>query len=337
MLEEIRTALGEVAQRYGDTRVQHCQVAATGLNGERCTLSGTVLDGETQAVLTNGLSVRFPEIRFDAQEVRVLRPGRRVTVGTNVTSLHAEASFRAEMMSQLLSGWTVELLLERDRWAYVRQADGYLGWTYRPYLVEIPAPDPTHIVCAPLSLLRTAPEPGAALVSRVAGGTAVQATAAEGGWARLELAGGQVGWVPATDLRPLGALPQEDGARRQQMVQDGQRLTGVPYLWGGSTALGIDCSGLVQLVHRLAGLTIPRDADMQYAAGRRIEPPFRPGDLLFFGGEGGGRSITHVGMSVGGWHIAHASRARNGVYEDDVQAVTSLRESFAGARTFLGD
>jgi cell wall-associated NlpC family hydrolase len=139
-----------------------------------------------------------------------------------------------------------------------------------------------------------------------------------------------------TDLRALDSLPLDAATQRQQMVQDAAPLTGVPYLWGGCSALGIDCSGLVQLLHRLVGITIPRDADMQYDAGRPVEAPFQPGDLLFFGSQGARRSITHVGMSVGGWRIVHASRARNGVYQDDVQAVESLRDSFVGACTFVG-
>jgi cell wall-associated NlpC family hydrolase len=94
---------------------------------------------------------------------------------------------------------------------------------------------------------------------------------------------------------------------------------------------------MAQLLHRLLGLTIPRDADMQCDAGQPVKPPFKPGDLLFFGGDGESRSVTHVGVSVGGWRMVHASRARNGVYEDDMQAVAHLRDSFVGACTFLGD
>jgi gamma-D-glutamyl-L-lysine dipeptidyl-peptidase len=106
-------------------------------------------------------------------------------------------------------------------------------------------------------------------------------------------------------------------------------------LWGGCSANGIDCSGLAQLLHRWIGLTLPRDADMQYAAGKPVEPPFAVGDLLFFGEQGEQRRITHVGISLDGWRIMHSSRRRNGVQVDDVQAVDGLRDSFLCAATFL--
>lgn len=338
MLEQIRAALVDVAQPYRDTRLHHCRVEAAALKGDHCILSGGVLDAETLTTVTTALADRFPGITFDTDVLKVLRTStpQLLTVSTNVTGLYAEPSFQAEMVSQLLNGWDVERLLEQERWVYIRQSDGYLGWAYRPYLVTTPVPTPTHIVCEPISLVRGAPDADAPLVSRVVGGTAVRVTASEGSWARLALAGSLEGWAPVANLRALDTLPQDKATRRQHMVDDAARLTGVPYLWGGCTALGIDCSGTAQLLHRLVGLTIPRDADMQYEAGQPVEPPFQPGDLLFFGGKGERRSITHVAMSLGGWHIVHASRARNGVYEDDVQAVGHLRESFAGARTFLG-
>jgi cell wall-associated NlpC family hydrolase len=219
-----------------------------------------------------------------------------------------------------------------------------LGWTYLQYLNYTLGPEANYMVSAPISLLRGAPDGLAPIVSRLAGGTGVRVSditpsrtedPSEAAWTRLALAGGLEGWVPLADLRALDAFPTDGAAQRRQMVEDASRLTGVPYLWGGSTAMSIDCSGMVQLLYRLVGLTIPRDADMQYDSGRRVEPPFQAGDLLFFGSEGAQRSITHVGMSVGGWQMVHSSRARNGVYEDDVQAVTGLRESFVGACTFL--
>lgn len=344
MLEQIRRALDEVAQDDGDTRVHHRQLTAAALDGNCCLLAGTVLDEQTRANVRAELAMRFPGITFDTRDLQVLRPGQPFTVATNLTSLHAGPSFSTEMVSQLLNGCRVELLQQQDRWAFVRQTDGYLGWTYRPYLSQELAPDPTHIVCRPVSPSHDAPRRDAPLIGRLVVGTAVHAAeimdhARDGiqvAWARLALAGGSEGWVAWADLRALDSLPLDRDAQRRQMVQDADRLTGVPYLWGGCSAMGIDCSGMVQLLHRLVGITIPRDADMQYDAGRRVEAPFQPGDLLFFGSQGARRAITHVGMSVGGWRMVHASRARNGVYQDDVQAVQHLRDSFVGACAFVG-
>ena len=66
-----------------------------------------------------------------------------------------------------------------------------------------------------------------------------------------------------------------------------------------------------------------------------MEPPFQPGDLLYFGSGSGARKITHVGMSIGGWEIIHSSGPRNGVYVDNVQETSWLRDPFVGANTFL--
>ena len=122
---------------------------------------------------------RLPGLTFDASSVEVLRrsDATRLAVATNLTGLYAKPSFLAEMLSELLNGWEVEVLREQERWCFVRQDDGYLGWAYRPYLARAPTafPPPTHVVCEPVSLLRSGPAPDAALVTRILGGTNVSA------------------------------------------------------------------------------------------------------------------------------------------------------------------
>lgn len=344
MPDTMRAALDEALRPYSDTRVQHCKLEVLALDEGRCVLSGTVLDSATLAGVVGALNARFPEAEFDAGPVLVLRrpdTAARV-VATNLTGLYAASSFLAEQLSQVLNGDRLELLREEGRWCFVRQSDGYLGWVYGPYLAEQGNRAPTHLVCEPVSLLRATPEADAVLANRVLAGTPVVVTEEADEWVRLALTGDPAGplrpalagWASKSDVRSLAALPADASACRAQIVADAARFVGVPYLWGGGSALGIDCSGFAQLLHRLVGITLPRDADMQFDAGRPVEPPFQPADLLFFGEVGERRKITHVGVSLGGWRIVHSSRSRNGVHEDDVQAVAHLRESFVGARTF---
>lgn len=337
-MEAISQVLDAVTQAYRDTRVRYCRLDVRSLDGADCALAGGVLDDATLAAVLADLMARCSGLTFDTSAVRVLRgPGiPSLAVATNLTGLYAHASFLSEQLSQVLNDARLEILLTEGRWAFVRQVDGYLGWVYRPYLTEPNDFTATHLVCEPVSLLRAAPAAQAPLVSRILGGTALALDEADEPWAHVTLAGGVAGWASVIDLRACSALPQGEIARRSQLVADAARFIGVPYLWGGVSAFGIDCSGFAQLLHRLVGVTLPRDADQQYNVGRPIEPPFQPGDLLFFGDGAAAPKITHVGLSLGGWRIIHSSRSRNGVYEDDVQAVEHLRESFAGARTFVG-
>ena len=345
-MEQVLLALEEVKRDFHDTRIHYCRLEVAALDGDRCALAGVVLDEDTLRGVIAGLRERLPGVDFDVSRVRILRAGAtQAVVATNLTGLYAASSFLAEQVSQLLNGWPVEILMEDGRWRFVRLADGYLGWAYGPYLAETTAPAPTHIVCAPVSLLRMAPSTETLPTNRILCGTAVAAMV-QGAWAQVTLAGdptaplrpGLTGWVPTAELRPRAELPADAAGRRAQIIADAVRFTGVPYLWGGCSAFGIDCSGYAQLLHRLAGLTIPCDADQQFDAGKPVSYPFQPGDLLFFGENAAeARKITHVAVSLGGWRIIHSSRSRNGVQEDDVQAVEHLRESFVGARTFVAD
>lgn len=336
MLEKIEATLTDFAQR--DSRLHYCQLDIDGLERNVCVLSGVVLDAAGLAEVQAELTACFPTTTFDMRKVKVLSqtPPRLLAVSTNVTSILDEPSWRAERMSQILHGWQMEILIEQEAWAFVRQADnGYLGWAYRSYLTDQAPPPVTHMVHEPIAVLRAAPDGGAELVGRVLAGTAVSVTTIHEQWAQLGLANGKSGWVQAGYLCALDELPQDENGRRRTIIATAHSLMGVPYLWGGCTALGIDCSGFAQLTHRLAGITLPRDADMQFAAGTPVEPPFQPGDLFFFGSERGHRAISHVGISLGGWRTIHSSRARNGVYIDDIQEVAHLRENYVGARTFL--
>jgi gamma-D-glutamyl-L-lysine dipeptidyl-peptidase len=262
-------------------------------------------------------------------------------VATNLTDLHKEPTFLSELLTQVTNGVALEVLHEEGKWCRVRQTDRYEGWAYAPYLTDVPPPTATHIVAFPMVALCAEPSVKTA-VTRLLAGTKVRVVESKQIWQRVELAGERFasGWVLTIDdqgkrVRPLDRLPLAAEEARNQILEDARKFTGTYYLWGGGSAWGIDCSGLAQLAHRLSGYEIPRDCVLQYPCGRPVKPPFTAGDLLYFWNEARTK-VGHVGISLGeGWRIIHSSRKNNGVYEEDVQANQNLRESYAGARTFL--
>ena len=125
-------------------------------------------------------------------------------------------------------------------------------------------------------------------------------------WAAIRLPDDRVWWVKETNLLPLADRPKANAAGIAFTLDLIKPFVGMPYLWGGRSPYGYDCSGLAQTFWGFMGVSIPRDADQQFRAGKIVKGTPRPGDLLFFGGDDDNlidqrhQRITHVAISLGG-------------------------------------
>ena len=330
MSTDIQNKLNELASQY-DHRTSVFEVEVTALKAATLSLCGRVLD-QSQV---DDLHRIFPNLKLDTASIHILNRGDfpRLRVATNLTGLYAKPTFGMPLSSELYFGTDLEVLEEKDHWALTRQRDGYLGWAYKPYLSGEVSETHTHLVTTPVIELRAKPTLNSEILTRVMSGTGVALQETRSEWTHIHA--NKSGWIPSSALRALTDIPQTTEARRTSITQDAMRMIGIPYLWGGISGNGIDCSGLARLLHRWIGIEIPRDADMQSAAAKHVEPPFEIGDLLFFGEGDSDRHVTHVGMSLGGWDMVHSSRSNNGVYIDNVQEKEFLREIYMHAGSFL--
>jgi cell wall-associated NlpC family hydrolase len=207
--------------------------------------------------------------------------------------LRREPRFDATLDTEALLGETVTVYEEREGWAWVQlDRDAYVGYMPSEGLVSA-IRAPTHRI----AVLRTYvfPEPDSKTPPQALLSLNAKVTAAEGEGLFLPLEGG--GFVYTRHVLPVGETASD-------YVAVAEAFLGTPYLWGGRTSVGLDCSGLVQLAAEAAGHSVPRDADMQ--AAEIGEPvPWRQGkalvrgDLVFWEG--------HVGIMTSPDDFLHAN------------------------------
>ncbi|WP_239091205.1 C40 family peptidase [Asanoa iriomotensis] len=231
--------------------------------------------------------------------------GRTADIPSWVASMSAEQQVGDGVLSQLLLGERVRVDEVRpDGWVRVvalqqpgvRDRRGYPGWIPSSQLVPAPdAPavdDTTLVVDATSTDLRATPGGRVVLANVVLGTRLAQAGDAVDGWLPVRAgSAADLVWVSAADVVAAGG-------RAPAALDVASRLRGVPYVWGGLSAYGIDCSGLVHLSWRRLGVTVPRDAADQAEATSSLPlGSERPGDLYFFARPG--RRIHHVGIVTG--------------------------------------
>jgi cell wall-associated NlpC family hydrolase len=240
------------------------------------------------------LNAYRPDLADDALRGRVDAPryvkGERRQVVAPVLPVRREPRFDATLDTEALLGETVTVFDESEGWAWVQLArDGYVGYMPSDGLSRNIV-GPTHRVATLRTYVYLEPDGKAPALSLLSLNARVTCEAEAGKF--LALAGG--GFVPVRHLAPEGEAAPDHVAVAESFL-------GAPYLWGGRTSVGLDCSGLVQLAAEAAGHFCPRDADMQAA---ELGEPGDPaalgrGDLVFWEG--------HVGIMTSDEHLLHAN------------------------------
>lgn len=260
----------------------------------------------------------------------------RATAHRSLAHVRAEPRHAAELVTQMILGEEALVLNAREPWLQVRLADGYSGWVHQGSVVCSAVDDPeafarslngpppgdpgAWIVVARGAVLREGPDPGSPQAADLVQGARLRIEDPGRGPLGAILPDGTTGWLDREAALPASRLAERFPPTGEALVEHAAGFLGLPYLWGGTSEKGFDCSGLVQRIYGLHGIRLPRDADPQSRTGRAVDPGgewrgVRPGDLAFFAEPPGDR-VTHVGIMAGAGRMIHASTSRNGVAWD---------------------
>lgn len=237
------------------------------------------------------------------------------TVVVPVTNMYSGPTEQSDVVSQALYGSNVTLLTARGEWCRIQTADHYKGWVPSRHLrlVQVGSGYATAgaIVQVESLFANLYREPDVTkhkpvltlpfevkleVIPKEAGDEKkAQAKSGDEDWLQVRLPDQRSAWIQASDVvsdpKPL-SIPES--------IELAKRFLGLPYLWGGTSSYGFDCSGFTQMLVRARGVNMPRDADKQAAWSGVVaveRKDLQPGDLLFFGSSV--RNIDHTGMYIG--------------------------------------
>ena len=268
--------------------------------------------------------------------------GRWAVVELSSIYMRIAPDYESALETQELMGTIVEIKGEKGYWREIVSPQPYQAWCTEKGIVEMSHEELEAYKAAPKCIftelyghLYEEPSLKSATVCDLVGGDVMRLAPGQGkmrgsglsgiqhkkGWTKVLLPSGKEGWVSSAQVKPHdGFFSIAKGEGDAQTLTDRQMediiakaftLKGVPYLWGGMTPKGVDCSGLVRWSFIMNGIVIPRNASQIIHCGDEVSlDAMQRGDLVFFGTpakDGKPQRVTHIGIYLGGGRIIHSS------------------------------
>ena len=237
-------------------------------------------------------------------------------VDLSVCNIRSTPAYSAELVTQALLGTPVHVLGVEKGWPHIQTPDGYTGYVNRDAVKRMTKDQyhewnaaPKVMVTSLFAIVRENPCEYSGTVSDVVGGCRLMLLDGVLGYWHVRFPGGREGYISTDDAIPDEQFRENVRQDADAIIETAMSMMGFPYLWGGTSPKGFDCSGYVRTVLALHGIIMPRDAGQQAPVTERIDTShgidkLERGDLVFFGNKDTGR-VRHVGFYLGGGRFLH--------------------------------
>lgn len=253
---------------------------------------------------------------------------RMAVVEFSTSYLRLQPDYESPLETQELMGTVVEIVGEKSYWREIITPQPYKAWCTNQGLVEMTEEELEAYLAAPKVMFKelyghiyTQPSFRSATLCDLVGGDIMRYAGRKGRWTKVMLPSGKTGYVPSKELKAhegfmsiaMGEGNSESISTEvtETIIAEAEKLVGVPYIWGGMSSKGVDCSGLVRICHIMNGILLPRNASQQIKCGDRVElDELQRGDLVYFGTQATDDKpmrVTHVGIYLGNGRIIHSS------------------------------
>lgn len=330
MIEELVRALGELQRKWVPDR----RIGVFDIVVQEGRIEGSTTSREAEAEVRRIGGAAGMEVAVTLLPNATVDSGDVAVVTAALAPLLERPAIRAPRVNEAVQGEPLTLLQRKDDWLHVRAGDGYVAWIHSGY-VRVGLTDwfERWLRRATIRSVSCELEYQGERVRLPIGARLAPLREGSG----VETADGRLARVVAGVVRSESELHAE--ARLMAIPQLALRwFGGAPYLWGGRTEWGVDCSGLVQAVYAARGVALPRDSDQQATAGEPVVlsgsgAGYAVGDLLFFAER---ERVSHVALWAGAGRIVHSTLSRGGVVSEDLFAdagrLQKLREQLVAVR-----
>ena len=320
----LQTEIAEVEKTYApDGRVALFEVTAV-KNGETYILKGESNNPEAVDSLKEKLeseNIKFTDSIQVLPDTKALEDKIRGVVKISVANLRDEPKHSAQLVTQATLGMPLKVYKKEGSWYYVQTPEGYLAWVDYGGIQNMTEEEFSAwksqdklIFTEPTGNSYSEANSGSQTVSDLVAGNILELLSEENNFYRVEYPNGKEAFVEKAYAQPykewLASLDQTE----EDLVATAHKLMGLPYLWGGTSPKGVDCSGYTKTVYFLNGMVIPRDASQQVHTGVLVDSTKNfenlvAGDLLFFGRpatDSTKERVVHVGMWIGDQKFIHS-------------------------------